>query len=247
MLTGTIVDPVAAMYSTTATLAALRQRQLTGRGGLVEVSLCDVAAQLTAGAVVVASETGLVPHRTGNDCEHRAPQGVYACADGTWLSVSVGTQAQWAALADLPEASAWAKDARFGDLRGRLAHRAELDERLTALCADHPAEALATQLRSRGVPAAPLGVAEDVVANPQLLARGRVFELPHAVVGPVRYVGPPARYAADPVASVPLAAPLFGEHNAEILRELGHDAAAVQAMVDDGAIGDDPYGLAFTR
>jgi crotonobetainyl-CoA:carnitine CoA-transferase CaiB-like acyl-CoA transferase len=247
MMTGTIVDPLAALFSTFATLAAIRQRRITGRGRLVEVPLCDIAAQLTARAVVAASATGVEPRRRGNQSHSAAPQGAYRAADGQWVAVSVASDAQWAALAELPDAAEWAADARFVTLAGRIEHRDELDERLVAFCAGGAAEAVAAQLRKSGVPAAVHGVGRDFHLHPQLVARGRVFEVGHGVLGAKKYLGPPARLAAAPQASAQRGAPLFGEHNREILGELGFDDAAIDAMYEAGSIGDSPFGLPFER
>ena len=151
LLTGTIIDPLAAMHSTMILLGAIRRRQLTGEGGLIEVPLCDVAAQLTARAVVTASSTGVEPVRSGNHSASRSPQGIYRCTDGTWLAISVADDRQWAGLAALDITAEWAGDDRFADLAGRVEHRFELDERLTAVCATHDAADLAARLRRAGV------------------------------------------------------------------------------------------------
>jgi len=247
LLTGTIVDPIAALHSTFVTLAAIRRRQLTGRGGLIEVPLCDVAAQLTARAVVTASATGVEPTRRGNRGVSAAPQGIYRCADGQWLAVSVSTDAQWAALTQLPGACDWAAAEQFATHADRFEYRFELDERLAVLCASRDAAGLTAELHRLGIPAAVLGVGTGLHEHPQLLARGRVFKAEHGVVGAVRYIGSPARLGALPAATTPRGTPLFGQHNHEILSELGFDDAAITAMAEAGAIGDSPFGLPFER
>ena len=242
LLTGTIIDPLAAMHSTMILLAAIRQRRLTGEGGLIEVPLCDVAAQLTARNVVTASSTGVEPMRSGNHSANSSPQGIYRCADGTWLAISVADDRQWAGLAGLDITAEWAGDDRFAAVAGRVEHRFELDERLTAVCATHDAASLAARLRRAGVPAAVPGVGLDLADHPQLVARGRIFEIDHAVIGRVKYVGVPIRYAAAPAAGTPSGPPLFGEHNAEILTELGYSTEAIRELTAAGLIGDAPFG-----
>jgi crotonobetainyl-CoA:carnitine CoA-transferase CaiB-like acyl-CoA transferase len=74
-----------------------------------------------------------------------------------------------------------------------------------------------------------------------------VLQLDHPVTGPVSYLGLPVRYSHDPVASWPSASPVFGEHNTEILTELGYSAEQIQALLDAKAIGDSPFGLPFQR
>jgi crotonobetainyl-CoA:carnitine CoA-transferase CaiB-like acyl-CoA transferase len=247
MMTGTIVDPLAAFYSTFVTLSAIRRRRITGQGAFVEVPLCDVAAQLTARAVIAASATGTELRRRGNRSDSAAPQGTYRGADGHWIAVSVASDAQWAALAKLPDVLEWAADARFDSLAGRIEHGSELDERMTALCAGWDSAALAEQLRKSRVPAAVLGVGTDFHLHPQLVARGCVFQVGHGVLGPKKYLGFPARLAAAPQASAQRGVPMFGEHNREILTELGLDGPAIDAMYEAGSIGDSPFDLPFER
>ena len=246
LLTGSIVDPLAALHSTFVTLAAIRHRQRTGHGQLVEVPLCDVAAQLTARAVIAAS-AGIEQTRLGNHSASAAPRGIYRCADGPWLAVSVDTDARWAALARVPGAHDWAAAEHLATAADRVAHRGELDDHLARLCAGRDARTLTAELRRHGIPAAILGVGTGLHEHPQLIARERVFEADHGVIGPARYLGPPARLGAAPVAGTPRGTPLFGQHNHEILTELGFDDAAITAMAEAGAIGDSPFGLPFTR
>jgi crotonobetainyl-CoA:carnitine CoA-transferase CaiB-like acyl-CoA transferase len=245
LLTGSIIDPVASLLSTFIALAAIRRQQRAGGGGLLEVALCDVAVQLTARAVIAASSRGPAPARAGNHDRYVAPQGVYRGADGAWLAVSIATPEQWNAFASMPGSESWAKDRRFASAAGRVAHACELDERLTAFCATAPARPLVAQLREQGIAAAPLNAGEAAHTDPQLLFRGRVFELYHPAIGPISYLGLPMRYSHDPVANWPSASPVFGQHNNEILAELGYSAEEIQALLDAKAIGDSPFGLPF--
>jgi crotonobetainyl-CoA:carnitine CoA-transferase CaiB-like acyl-CoA transferase len=247
LLTGTIVDPIASLFSTFITLAAIRRRHLTGVGGLIEVPLCDAAPQLTARAIIAASATGEIPTRNGNHDATHAPQGLYLGADDAWVAVSVATDEQWQAFGDLPGTAPWASDERFRERAGRVAHAGELDERMIAFCAATPAAELIRLLRAAGVPSAPLGTGTDAINDPRLLARGRVFELDHPAIGKISYIGPPMRYSHQPVATMTMASPVFGEHNHEVLSELGYSDAEIQALIDTNAIGDSPFGMAFQR
>jgi crotonobetainyl-CoA:carnitine CoA-transferase CaiB-like acyl-CoA transferase len=247
MMTGTVVDPIAAEYSTFVALAAIRRKQLTGEGGEIEVPLCDIAAQLTAKAVVHASAGVEMPTRQGCRHPHFAPQGMYLAADLRWVAISVASDKQWAAFGTLPEAKSWAADERFAALAGRQAHHDELDERVRAMCSTVAADELVETLRALGVPAAPLGVGSGAIADRQLLARGRVFTLEHKVFGPISYLGPAMRYSHTPVAAMPWATPVFGEHNYEVLSELGYSRDEIQALLAAKSIGDSPFGLPFPR
>jgi crotonobetainyl-CoA:carnitine CoA-transferase CaiB-like acyl-CoA transferase len=246
LLTGTIIDPYAALHSTAGVLAAIRRQRRDGVGSLVEVALCDVAAHLTARAVTTTRD-GYVPTRKANRGDTAAPQGVYRTLDDSWVAVSVCGDAQWSALRAFPGADGWADDHRFADHAGRVAHAAELDERFGAACASLSAADVVDTLRKSGVPAAELGTGAAVPDSPQLLWRQRVFEVDHAVAGRVTYIGAPARVLAAPEATRLSAPPLFGEHNREVLAELGVDESTIERMYASGKLGDSPWGLAFER
>ena len=87
----------------------------------------------------------------------------------------------------------------------------------------------------------------DLTEHPQLIARGRVFTLTHPAFGAARYIGPPARYAAAPLATMPAPSPLFGQHNHEILTELGYTPADIERLTETNAIGDIPFGRGAQR
>jgi len=247
LLTGTVVDPFAAVVCSFATLAAVRRRRVTGRGAYLEVPLCDVATQLTTEAVVDESAHGTLRTRSGNESAWAVPQGIHRTADGSEIAVSVESDEQWAALAALPWAKAWADDPRLLTAAGRREHADEVDERLRQALADLDSTVLVADLRASGVPAARLEIGDDLVTHPQLLARGRVVEIGHPVIGPHRYIAGPARFAVGPDFVPHGPTPTFGQHNEEVLTRLGRTAEEIAEMIEDGIVGDSPFGAPFDR
>jgi len=246
LLTATILDPVAALFSSLITVAAIRRRAQTGQGAFVEVPLCDAGLQLAAHPAITASATGRRPVRRGNRGPEAAPQGIYRCADGNWIALSVTSDAQWTRFATMPRAG-WASDEKFADDAARHTRHDELDELLSQWCAASPAAELADALRSLGIPAAALGVGTDLVRHPQLVSRDRVFELEHPVAGPAQYLAPAMRYSHAPVTPPLRPAPLFGQHNREVLEELSYSADEIESFIDGTLMGDSPFGLPFRR
>ncbi|MGW1783682.1 CoA transferase [Streptomyces sp. NPDC002143] len=245
--TGTTVDPLAAMIGVFATLAAVRRRRRTGEGGLIELALCDVAPQFSAEAAVTASATGEARVRTANQIPSVAIQGVYRCKDQRWIGVSIGTDEQWRSFAAVPGVGAWAGDKDLESSRGRSRRRDELDARVAEFCSSMECDALVADLRGAAVPAAPLQVGTDFVVHPQLIARGRVFDVTHPVTGTMPFVGPAARMSYAPDATAVGCAPLFGQHNTEVLTELGYGAEDIEALSADKIIGNAPYGLPLVK
>lgn len=246
LLTGTVVDPFAALVCSFATIAAIRQRRVTGRGTLLEVPLCDAAIQLTAGPVIQRSATGRNVSRTGNDRPGTVPQGVYRGADGNEFAISVVDDEQWSALAALPWAKTWA-DERFADVAGRDALGAELDGLLRQAFAELDSEQIVSDLRAAGVPSAHLEVGDKLVRHRQLLARERVVEIKHPVIGSQEYLAGPVRFVEGPDMVPRDPAPLFGQHNDEILTRLGRTTEEIAALREDGLISDSPFNAPFDR
>jgi len=247
LLTGSVVDPFAAFVCSFATITAIRQRRVTGRGALLEVPLCDAAIQLTAEAVVQQSATGRTRSRTGNDRQGSVPQGIYSGADGAEFAVSVADDEQWRALAALPWAKAWADDERFAGVAGRESLRSELDGLMRQACAALDSTQVVDDLRTAGVPAARLEVGDEVVRHRQLLARGRVVQMTHPVIGRQEYLAGPARFVEGPDMVPRTPAPLFGQHNDEILTRLGRTVEEIATLREDGLISDSPFNAPFDR
>jgi crotonobetainyl-CoA:carnitine CoA-transferase CaiB-like acyl-CoA transferase len=245
LLTGSIIDPIAALVATVATLAAVRHRRHTGQGALVEVPLCDVALQLSAREIIAAT-AGRAPIRSANRHPHAAPQGIYRAADGRWVALSVLTDEQWRSLCSVAEGERWAHDEALFTVASRIEYCDELDEALGAWCARFDSDDLVSRLRSARLPAARVGIGDDVIDHPQLLARQRIFELDHPVAGRARYIGAPMQLAHDPVASAARPAPLFGQHNREVLAEIGFSPAEIDAFDAAGALAQSPFNLPFT-
>lgn len=245
LLTGTVVDPFAAMVATAVTLAAIRRRVDTGRGGLVEVPLCDVATQLAAHSVVEWSATGVAPSRRGNVRAGTGPRNIYRCSDGEHVAVDAETASAWEALTTVPLVKAWATDPTLAEPAARLARLDEIDALLAASCAEVPAATLVRTLREAGVPSAPQRIGVEHPAHSQLVARGRVLELDHAVIGRQPYVMGAARFTAGPSTAPHHAAPLFGEHSYEVLAEIGFSGDEVAALVSAGLIADAPFDLPY--
>ncbi|MFG2039847.1 CoA transferase [Dactylosporangium sp. NPDC048998] len=226
LLSGTIIDPAAAAYGTLAVLAALRHRARKGQGHTIEMALCDVASQLSAKAVVNAG--GPQPSaRSGNVVDGIHHQDVYRCADSAWLAVSVPTQDRWPLVtATLGTGSASVSDA------------------LRDYCAGTRSADAVERLRGLGLPAAVVTTGADLITHPQLLSRQRVYESAHPVAGRISYIAPAARLSVQPGIPPLPHAPLFGQDNEELLRDLGFtDPEFIAQLRAEKVIAQSPFGL----
>ncbi len=234
-------DPLGGMHAALAVLGALHQRESTGRGCFVDLSQYE-ATVAAFGEFLIADqlERGAVRALANRHRAH-CPSGVYRClGDDRWIALEVPGHAEWLALCRVV-GEAWQDDARFADVRERRRHHDALDRELTRFTRERDAHALAVELRGAGVPAAPVNSAPELLADPQLRARGYFRTLCEPDVGPIEYPGTPLRIDGDAQAGSWSPAPRFGEHNREVLRELlGLGDAEIDELERAGVICDAP-------
>jgi crotonobetainyl-CoA:carnitine CoA-transferase CaiB-like acyl-CoA transferase len=237
-------DPLAGMHSAFAVLAGLRNRDETGQGCFIEVSMVESALNAAAEQVVEFTAYGSLISRLGNRSRDAAPQGLYQCAGiERWLAISVATDDQWHLLKSALGEPDWANDPALDTREGRVRAHDVIDKHLEQWTGQHDSAAAAELLVEYGVPAANLADARVGSMHPQLAARGFFESLDHPVVGrhhvpaiPFKYRSVDKWYRST--------APTLGQHNASILGELlGLDAATIAALTEKGVIGTRPGGL----
>jgi crotonobetainyl-CoA:carnitine CoA-transferase CaiB-like acyl-CoA transferase len=236
-------DPVAGLHAAVAVLMALRERRGTGVGQHVDLSQLESMVSLVGDQVVGFQLTGERPQRPGNRHAGMAPHGVYPCrAPGTWLSIAVRSDDEWARFAELAGDAALAADPRFATLAGRLKHQDALDETVAEWTRNQVAHDAMLSLQARGIPAAHVLSAADLFHDSHLRAREFFVTLTHPNAGAHDYAGLPIHLSRTP----PVFrgdAPRLGEHNRAILGGLlGMDARAIDAMEAEGAIASRPPG-----
>jgi crotonobetainyl-CoA:carnitine CoA-transferase CaiB-like acyl-CoA transferase len=237
-------DPNAGMHAVFALLAALEQRDRTGEGVLVESAMVETALNVAAEQVVEYTAYGDVLERDGNRSPDAAPQGIYACGSCSedYVAVSIGSDEQWLRLCDAIDALDLARDAGLASLAGRRAAHDALDERIAAWTAKQDdVAATVAHFVAHGVPAAPLVDTRATARHPHLVARGFYEELDHPVVGRHAHPSAPFRFASVD-RWLHTAAPTLGEHNHEVLAELGLSDAEVATLEESHVIGTRPLG-----
>jgi crotonobetainyl-CoA:carnitine CoA-transferase CaiB-like acyl-CoA transferase len=236
-----VLDPMAGTLAASAILAALHRRDATGEGSLVELSLQECGIAYLGEHFVTRQTEGREPDRLANADPHRAPWGVYRCAgEDDWIAITCRDDADWQALCTVA-AQGWQDDPRFADVTQRCAHRADLDAAVESWTIGRAPDDLAEELQSAGVPAAPVMQAPQWMTDPQLVARDYFVDLDEPDAGPKRYDGLPLVLDGERPTPSWRAAPMLGEHNAEVLTtvaRLGDDDVA--ALVTAGVVTDRP-------
>jgi crotonobetainyl-CoA:carnitine CoA-transferase CaiB-like acyl-CoA transferase len=229
-----VADLFTGLYATVAILAALRHRDATGEGQVIDMALLDAQVAMLANLGSHYLVGGDVPPRQGNAHANIVPYQVFVVADGH-IIVAVGNDRQFARLCDLLDEPALATDARFTTNAERVRCRDVLVPMLQAHFLQRDRRAWLSLLEAAGIPCGPVNDLADVFADPQVRARGMVFEAPHPHAGTLPLVGSPIRLSATPVES-PRAPPLLGQHTDDVLREAGYSDDEVAALRARGAI-----------
>lgn len=228
-------DPVAGKAAVAAVVLALIHRRKTGEGAFIDLAQREVLSTLIGEAFVAASVRGEAPVQRGNRDARYVAQGVYRCAgEEQWVAISVRDAGDWERLCN-----ATGIVEHLGALSNERRHE-EVDRRIAGWCARRePQEVFETVARA-GVPAGRVLDTKAIHEDRHLGARGYWVELPH----PRMHAWKQPRSAWQFIEARPTSqrhAPLFGEHNREILGGLlGMSADEIAKLEAAGVIGDAP-------
>ena len=230
---GAYTDYVSPRFATAALLAALEQRERTGRGQHIDISQLEASAHFISPAILRYGLTGEVWSADGNRDPQMSPHGVYASAgEDEWVAIAARDDADWRRLA----AIVGSDDARFATLAGRLEHADELDAALSEWTAARSAAEAMEILSAGGVPAHAAQDSASAAADPQLAHRGHFAELRHPSLEPTTVEGARMAFGRTP-ARQPEVAPTMGADTDAVLRELlGYDDERIAALAAAGAL-----------
>jgi crotonobetainyl-CoA:carnitine CoA-transferase CaiB-like acyl-CoA transferase len=230
-----VADLFTGMYATVAILAALRHRDATGQGQVVDMALLDSQVAMLANLGAGYLLTDQPPQRAGNAHQNIVPYQVFAVADGHVI-LAVGNDGQFArfcAVAGCPEL---ALDARFTKNADRVRHRDLLVPLLAEkMLVRRRADWLAA-LDAATVPCGPINNLAEVFADPQVQARQMTTTVVHPNHPALKLVASPMKLSATPV-QTRMAPPLLGQHTDQVLAELGLNAAQRQQLRELGVVG----------
>lgn len=212
-----VTDILTGLYASNAILAAVVERERSGMGQHIDLSLLDVQVACLANQSLNYLTTGKPPARMGNAHPNIVPYQDFPSADGDFI-LTVGNDSQFrrfCAVAGHPE---WAEDSRFATNAQRVFHRELLIPMIRQATVFRTTQQWMVDLEAAGVPCGPINDLAQVFDDPQVVARGMKIRTDHPLAGHVDLVANPIRLSRTPVA-YRLAPPLLGEHAAEILRD----------------------------
>ncbi len=230
-----ISDLMTGMYACTAILAAIAQRERSGAGQYIDVSLLDAQVAMMAVMNMNYLISGTPPGRAGNAHQNIVPYQVFACADGH-LILAVGNDAQFTRFCEIAGKTEWARDPRFAANAERVKRRDVLVPLIAVVMRTRTQGEWLAALEAVGVPCGPINRLDQVFADPQVRARGMRFDLPHRLSGTVPQVGNPLHFSATPVAYTQ-PPPLLGEHTLAVLSQrLGLSAESIADLAARGIV-----------
>ena len=231
-----LVDLFTGMMSYGSILTALYARGTTGKGQWVEASLLDgqVAAMSYHATGYLA--TGKVPLRLGSGHPSLVPYQAFAGSDGAFFIVGCANEGLWHRLCSAINRTDLTGDPRFKTNTDRVAHRKECASALGDIFNAKPGAEWVKIITQAGIPCGPINSVPEVVNDPQVLARNMIVNVPHPNVPDLRMPGSPMKLPDTPP-TIRRPPPLLGQHNEEVLTQLGYKPKEIAALRHEGVIG----------
>ena len=215
-----IGDALAAMHATIGALAALRHRDVTGEGQVVDSAIYESVLAMMESMVTEWDVQGYQRERTGAVLPNVAPSNVYPTSDGQSILIAANQDSVFgrlAALMDEPELAA--AGSRYADHSGRGQHQEELDDHIAVWTAKHDADELLALLHEGGVPAGRIYKAADMLTDPHFIARDAIVRVPDPKFGELAMQNVVPKLSATP-GSIRWTGPELGQHNDEVYGDL---------------------------
>jgi crotonobetainyl-CoA:carnitine CoA-transferase CaiB-like acyl-CoA transferase len=231
-----IADIVAGLYAYQGILLAMLARHRTGKGQRVDIALLDGMISTLTYQAASYFATGKSPKRLGTRHPSIVPYETFETRDG-FVNIGAANEKQWQNLCRALDVTDLAFDTRFNTMAGRISNygelRAILDARLRKLSRAEAFELLARY----ELPVGPINTVAEVLEDPHIHAREMVKELTHPEYGPLRYLGIPVKLSDTP-GELQGPPPRFGEHNRNVLAELGYDDHGIDQLAMSNVIAE---------
>jgi formyl-CoA transferase len=231
-----IGDTLTATYGCMGVLAALHERDSTGRGQVIDAALYESVLQVMEGLVPEYDRMGLVRERSGSVLKGIAPSNVYSCKDGEFM-IGANKDSLWKRLATAMGRSELGDDPRYATHLARGENQDELDALINDWTRNHTMDEVDAQMIAHSIPAGRVYRAPDMIEDPHFKAREAIIEVETERFGPLRMQSSFPRLSATP-GSVRRPAPsIIGQHNAEVYGDLlGLGEADLAKLAEQGVI-----------
>ena len=230
-----LADGIAALATSFTVTAALRSAEATGRGQVVDVAIIEPILMLLGAQITTYDQLGQLQQRLGNRSANNAPRNVYRSADGEWVAVSTSSQSIAERVVRLVGRPDLVEQPWFATGRQRAEHADELDGAVAAWIAARPTADVLAAFEAAEAAIGPVYDVRGVMSDPQYAALGTVQTVEDEELGPVKMQNVLARLSATP-GSIRWAGRPHGADTAEVLAEIGVDAAQLAELRDKGIV-----------
>lgn len=230
-----IADMTVGVYALVGILAALYEREKTGRGQIIDAGILEAQMSWLTNLAGSYFATGSNPQRLGNVHPTVTPYQPFATADG-WIIIAGGTDRIWARLCDvLGIPPAVRDDPRYASNAARNVHRADVQAMLGERLSTQAGAYWLERLQQADVPCGPIYRLDQALSDPQIRARDFIVTLAHPTAGPVHSLGFPPHLRPGAV-SYRLPPPTLGQHTEQVLGELGLTPAQITELRERGSV-----------
>lgn len=227
-----IGDITAGIFSAVGVMIALYNREKTGKGQLVDVSMLDCQVAILENAIARYLDSGVSPKPIGNRHASITPFQALKTSDG-WVIIAVGNDTLWQKFCDLIERPDLKADERFTTNPLRTQNVEVLSAELTKTFEIKTMDEWLHILKEGGIPVGPINDVARVVRDPAIIEREMIVTTHHPVAGEVKMAGVPIKLSDTP-GGVAGPAPVLGQHTREILKQyLGYDDAYIDHLYED--------------
>lgn len=228
-----IADSLTGFYAAYGILGALHERNVTGVGRKVEVSMLEAMSHFNLDAFTHYYSAGEVMGPYSRPSVSQSY--VMKCSDGKWLALHMSSPDKfWQGLAEAIERPTLFNDPRFSDRAGRIAHQLELIKILSEIFATRARGEWCTRLEANDVPYAPMYDSSEALEDPQARHLELLVKTEHKTMGEFRTVRPPVSFDGERTTDV-VAPPVLGEHNDEVLGPIRARLNASKERVGEAA------------
>ncbi|MEV4755411.1 CoA transferase [Micromonospora sp. NPDC049559] len=230
-----LADSVTALATAYAVMLALRARDVSGVGQVVDLAIIEPIMAMLGPQITWYDQLGYVQPRLGNRSNNNAPRNTYRCADGRWVAISTSAQSIAERVMRLVGRPELIDEPWFATGSGRAAHADELDAAVGAWVAARGRDEVVAAFEEAQAAVAPVYEVPDILADPQYTALGTVVTVPDEELGPVRMQNVPFRMSATP-GRIEHAGRRHGQDTEAVLTELGLTADEIDRLRAEGTI-----------